>query len=455
MRIPRNIFKAYDIRGIAGTEVTNQLALAVGKGFATLLQKENPGKRLKVAVGRDMRETSPDLQQALIDGLVQSGVDVFDIGLVSTPAFYFAVGHLGADGGITASASHNPAEYNGFKLVRSNAIPVGGDTGIDDIADVIENEVFTKLEPVGAIEKIEGIAGLAVEAEIEFAGTDPIKPFHVVIDTANGMGAQYFDELLKKVNFRVDKMYWEFDGTFPNHEADPFKEKNMVDLQERVVEVGADLGISADGDGDRIFFVDNLGKTVEPAIVRGILSRRVLTDYPGAAIGFDVRPGKITEDMIIEAGGKPVKTRVGHSLIKEKMREVNAVFGGESSGHFFYKFPVGTFEGPVVAVLHFLQELTRSGETLAEFIAPLKRYFHSGEINFDVEDKDGMIGEIKKTYQDGELNELDGITITYPKFWFNVRPSNTESKLRLNLEAVDAKTMQEKRDEITAIITGK
>ena len=453
MQIPRHIFKKYDIRGLVEKEITPELSENIGKAFATLLSREIKGA-LTIAVGRDMRETSPLYQERLIKGLVELGVKVLDIGLVSTPAFYFGVSHTKADGGVMVSASHNPAEYNGFKLTRARAVPVSGDSGIEEVADFIEQESFSEFRDGGSVELVKDIPRLATEAELDFAGGDFIKEFKIVIDTANGMGAQYFDELLKKKNLQVEKMFWELDGTFPNHEADPFKPTNTEAIRKRVQEVGADLGITTDGDGDRIFFITNEGEMVEPAIIRGILSQRVLQDYPGATVCYDIRPGKITLDMIEEAGGKPCITRVGHSLIKEEMKKQNAVFGGESSGHFFYAFPAGMFEGPVTATMQILQELTSQNKTLSELVKPLRKYSHSGEINFLVEDKDEMISKIKSTYTDGDLNELDGITITYQDFWFNVRASNTESKLRLNLEAVDDDTMEKRRDEIIKIIEG-
>jgi phosphomannomutase len=454
MSIPKHIFKMYDIRGFSEKEITEELAYNIGKAFGSMLIRENDGKVVSVAVGRDMRETSPKYQVAVVRGLKEVGASVVDIGLVSTPAFYFGVSHTQANGGLMVTASHNPGSYNGFKMTRANAVPVSGDTGIKDLVDIIESENYESLEE-GIEEKVEGVPELAARAEFEFAGTDPVKQMSVVIDTANGMGAQYMDQLLKLINVKANKMFWEFDGSFPNHEADPFKPENIKFLQDKVLETGADLGITTDGDGDRIFFVDNKGELVEPAIIRGLLAQIVLRDNPGATICYDIRPGKITRDMIVEAGGKPSVTRVGHSLIKEQMRKEGAAFGGESSGHFFYKFDTGTYEGPVTVATQILQEITRQEKTMAEIADPLRKYSHSGEINFMVDDKDKMIEKLKSEFSDGELSEIDGITITYEDYWFNVRGSNTESKLRLNLEAVDQETMEKNRDKIIALIEAK
>ncbi len=454
MNVPKHIFKKYDIRGLIDEEVTPELAESIGKAFGTFLKNENQGKTLTVAVGRDMRDSSPGFQDNVMTGLTSVGVNIKDVGLVSTPAFYFSIGHLGVDGGMMVSASHNPAKYNGFKLAREKAVPVSGDTGILDIRDLVIENTFENAKVSGQIEVVNGMPELATKAEFEHAGSPTISGLKIVADTANGMGAQYLDELFKLIDCKVTKMYWSFDGSFPNHEADPFKPENTEAIRAKVKELGADVGITTDGDGDRLFFIDNTGEVVDPAILRGLLSQIVLRSNPGATICYDIRPGKITKDMIEESGGKPSITRVGHSLIKEQMMKEGAVFGGESSGHFFYKFNTGVYEGPVTVVAQLLNEMIQQKKTLSEIVKPLNRYFHSGEINFIVDDKDATIAKIKAVFSDGELSELDGISIAYDDFWLNVRPSNTEPKLRMNLEAVDEKTMQERRDQIIELIQG-
>lgn len=452
MQIPKHIFKKYDIRGLVDLEITSKIAESIGRAYATLRQSELPGKEITVTVGRDMRSSSIEYESSLIKGLTESGVNVVKIGLISTPAFYYSVGYLNADGGIMVSASHNPSQYNGFKMTRDRAIPVSGDSGIQEIASLIEQEQFVVSDKIGSISEVTDIPKLSARAEFEFAGNHPIKKMKIVVDSSNGMGAQYMDQLFSFIDVDVTRLFWDFDGTFPNHEADPFKPENLVTLQKKVLEEKADLGICTDGDGDRIFFVDNEGEIVEPSIIRGMLAQIMLSQYPESTICYDIRPGKITEDMILESGGKPSVTRVGHSLIKEQMRSQNAVFGGESSGHFFYKFPMGTFEGPVTVATQILQEISKQNKSFAEIIRPLKRYFHSGEINFRVNDVYSSIEKIKSTHKDGTLLELDGVSITYPTFWFNVRGSNTEPVLRLNLEAVDQTTMEQKRDEISGLL---
>ncbi|MFA4845049.1 MAG: phosphomannomutase/phosphoglucomutase [Patescibacteria group bacterium] len=451
---PRHIFKQYDIRGLIDTEITPDLAEGIGRAFVRFLKNELPSREnMIIVVGRDMRDSSPVYQDRLMKGLTESGATVLDIGLVSTPAFYFGVGHLKAHGGIMVSASHNPAQYNGFKLTRAQAVPISGDSGILEIAKMVEENlaVAPDFSP-GVIQRVDGIPALSVQAEFVHAGNHPVKKMNIVCDSANGMGAQYLDELFTMIDANVTRMYWGFDGGFPNHEADPFKMENTAALREKVVELGADLGIATDGDGDRIFFVDNKGRLVTPAVLRGLIAQIILRGSPGATICYDIRPGKITRDMIVEAGGKPSVTRVGHSFIKEQMRSVGAVFGGESSGHFFYAFPTGMYEGPVTVATQLLQEITRRNQSLSDIVEPLERYVHSGEINFIVEDKEGMMSRLTEKYAEGELVTLDGITITYPDFWFNVRASNTEPKLRLNLEAINQETMERHRDDIVAFI---
>lgn len=453
MKITRAIFKMYDIRGLVGSEVNSEFAHGLGRAFVALLTKENPGKDLVIAVGRDMRQSSPEIQQALMKGMVESGADVKDIGLVSTPAFYFSVGHLGADGGIMVTASHNPEQDNGFKMTRLNARPVSGNNGIQELADAMEADAFLSSDRMGQIEVIEGLPALFTKKSIAFAGPDAIPKLRVVVDPGNGMGAQYLQHMIDQLpSINMTKMYWEFDGSFPNHESNPFKEENNIDLQKRIVQEGADLGIATDGDGDRIFLFDHTGEMVDPAIIRGLIAQIVLRVQPGAHIGYDIRPGKITEDMILEAGGVPFVTKVGHSLIKEEMIKRMSPFAGESSGHFYYHYPEGYFEGPVTVAVQIFQEMRRRSLNLKDLVDPLRKYAHSGEINFHVDDKQAALDRLRGHFAQGAISELDGLSIVYNDFWFNVRPSNTESILRLNLEAVDKETMEKRKQEVIFII---
>lgn len=447
-----SIFKAYDIRGIYPSQMDDMTAYEVGLAFANLIQKEKNRTDVNLVVGRDMRLSGPNLKTELIRGITEAGANVIDIDLASTPTFYFAVAYYGYDGGVQISASHNPGEYNGFKMVRANAVPVSGDSGIMDIKAAVVEKNFTKAATPGTITTKEGVLAELIQVETKDIDVSAIKPFTIVVDPSNAMGSLDIEAIFAKLPCKIIKMNWELDGSFPNHEADPLKEENLDQLRERVVHEKADFGISPDGDADRVFFVDSNGKTFSQALLRGIMAQIAVKENPGATICYDIRPGKITRDLIDEVGGKASVTKVGHSLIKEQMIKENAVFGGESSGHYFYQFPYGTFEAPAVLILKFLQFLSTSGMTLTELAAKYDRYVHSGEINSKVVDKDKKIKALAEKYQDAEISYLDGITVTYPTWWFNVRGSNTEPALRLNLEAVDAATMQEKRDEVLALI---
>ncbi len=454
MSFPHAIFKAYDIRGIYPTELNEDIAHRIGQAFAEFMKAELKKLAPTLVVGRDMRISSPALAKAVIEGITQQGVNVIDVGLVSTPTFYFAVGRFRYDGGVQISASHNPAEYNGCKLVRAAGVPISGDTGIMSIRDLAEKNEFIPAAVPGTVT----VRADVLKEQIDFALTQvdisKIKPLTIVVDTANGMGGPLMTALASHLPGKVIPLFFELDGRFPNHEADPLKDKNNHVLQEKVRENKADLGIAFDGDADRLFFVDNTGKTIDQAIIRGILARIFLRQYPGAAIGYDIRPGKITIDLIEEAGGIPVVTKVGHSLIKEQMRAQNMPFAGESSGHFFVRLPHGTFEAPEIMVLKFLEELSASGLAAADFVVPFYRYHHGEEINFNVEDKAAALARLREKYADHLRYDFDGLSFEWPEWWFNVRPSNTENKLRLNLEAISSVLMEEKVKEVSEMIQG-
>ncbi len=451
-KIKKDIFHAYDIRGLYPDELNPDLAYLVGRAFATLLQKENPKKKLEIVVSRDMRPSSPTIKKTLIRGLTDSGVDVIDIGLGTTPTFYFAVAYYDHDGGIQITASHNPAQYNGLKMVRSQARPVGAGTGMEKIRDITTNQDFIDSSKTGKIISKSKVLTDEIEAMSLGVNTDDIKPLKVVVDAGNSVGALDMQALFKRLPCELIPLYFELDGTFPNHEADPLKPENLEDLKEKVVAAGADLGIALDGDGDRVFFIDEQGQELPQSILRGLMAQIALQEQPEAVVCYDIRPGRATLDMIQEAGGKPVVTPVGHSLIKAQMREVGAIFGGESSGHYYYQFDYGTFDAPIKLILQFLKYVSQQDKAISEIIKPYKNYTHSGEINSIIADKEAAIKRVAKKYADGDISRLDGITVTYDDFWFNVRPSNTEPKLRLNLEAVDEATMKEKRDEILTLI---
>lgn len=447
-----SIFKAYDIRGVYPASLNEEVATRIGKAYACLLQKELKKTQLRIAVGRDMRLSSPQISSALITGLTESGCDVYDIGLVSTPTLYFSVCHLQVDGGVMVSASHNPKQYNGFKMVRAKAVPISGDTGIQVIRELAEKNAFVKSERLGKVSKKDGMLREQISHDLMYVDKKKLKSFTVVADPANSMGALYLEELFRHIPGTLIKMNFLLDGTFPAHEADPLKDETLDELKKKVLAEKADIGIAPDGDGDRIFFVDDKGESVPQAILRGMMAQAFLKNHPGAKICYDIRPGKITEDLILEAGGIPIVTKVGHSLIKEQMMKEGAIFAGESSGHHFLKLKEGYYEVPVIVILKVLERMSEENKPLSEIIKPYKRYVHSGEINREIKDKEKVLRLLQEKYHDGKISTLDGVSIEYPDWWFNVRASNTEPKIRLNLEAKSQELMAKKRDEVLSLL---
>lgn len=454
MNLDPSVFKAYDIRGVYPTQLDELGAKAIGQAFAQLIKTETNKEQPQVIVSGDMRLSTPQLKKALIAGIIDQGVNVTDIGLASTPTFYFAVAQYHHDGGIQVSASHNPKEYNGFKMTRQRAIPISGEDGIDQIKSWAVANSFESAEEAGRVTSKQGVLLEQYASQVAELSLNPkiIKPFKIVIDAASAMGALDMEIVFQDTKCEIIKLNYDLDGTFPAHQADPLDEKNMHQLQQAVSDHKADLGIAPDGDGDRIFFVDDQGKTFDQSILRGIMSQIALKRHPGSVICYDIRPGKVTRDMIEEAGGKPSVTRVGHSLIKAQMLHEGAVFGGESSGHYFYQFQNGSYEAPIPLVIDFLTYLTAQNQPLSKIAQNLARYYHSGEINSEVENVGKILERVKDHYSDAEISTLDGVTITYPDYWFNVRGSNTEPKIRLNLEAISQELMEEKRDEVLNII---
>jgi phosphomannomutase len=455
MNINQKIFKAYDIRGVYGEDFDEDFAYRLGLAYVAMRKKETDSEKLKIVIAKDMRLSSDSLHSALSKGLIAGGADVYDIGLNSTPTFYFAVAFYNYDGGIIVSASHNPAKYNGFKMVRDKALPIGEGTGMEDLKDLVLSNDLKEVDNKGKLETLNDVLETQIQYDLEYIKKERVKPFKVVVDAANSMGAPYCRELFKYIPAQLIELNFELDGTFPNHEADPLKEENLKQLQEKVVEEKADLGIATDGDGDRVFFIDEKGKSINQAVIRGLLAKIFLEDKPGAKIGYDVRPGKITEDLIIENGGVPVVTRVGHSLIKQQAINEGIYFAGESSGHFFLNMDIGCFEVPVIVILKLLSLFSESDQLISKQVDPYNTYFHSGEINSLVADKNSVLEAIKEKYSDSEINTIDGVSIKYEDYWFNVRASNTEDKIRLNLEARDKKTMEEKTQEVLDIIKSR
>jgi len=439
------IFKAYDIRGTYPDQVHEEIAFKVGYHFKDLLDEQDLALGPVVVVSRDMRSHSVPLAESLKRGLRARGIAVLDIGVADTPQNYFGTGLLKASGGIQVTASHNPAVYNGLKMSRRDAIPVSWDTGIEELERLVTSStVSLDLEPK-AEESKRDVFSQYVDHVLSLAEGDGPR-LKVAADAANGMGGIY-GPMLDRLNVDLVPLFFELDGTFPNHEANPLKIENLQDLARAVREGGCDFGVAFDGDADRAMFVDEKGEPISADMITGLLAPRFLRDEPGAVVVYDLRSSWSTKEAIEEAGGRPVRERVGHSFMKATMREHGSPFGGELAGHFYYRANY-TADSSIITLVEILNHLRETGQKLSEAVAPLKRYHATGEINFRVEDKAGMIRRLAETYADGEVDYLDGVTVQYQDWWFNVRPSNTEPLLRLVLEARTGSLMDEKKTEL-------
>lgn len=438
-----SIFKAYDIRGTYPDQIDAKTAFAIGASMVQFLS----AKRL--VVGRDMRTMAPEIQDAVIEGMLSMGCDVVDIGLASTPMVYYAIGKIPCDGGLAVTASHNPKQYIGFKLCRKEARPMSADTGIKDIERLVKQGGFQQAANKGKrdfvdVKKdwIEHIAGFQ----------KGIAPMTVCVDYANGMGANESPQIFAKIpGLKVIPLYDTLDGTFPNHEANPLKESNLDVLRVEVKKHKAALGLSFDGDADRCAFVDEEGRTVHADLITVLLARGMLQRHPGKGIIYDLRSSKVVPEEIVKLGGRPVRERVGHSFMKETMRKTDCIGGGELSGHFYFAENFFTDCGVLAAVL-VLNQLSAEKKSLKQAADPLRKYFGTGEVNFKVADKDGLMKQIERTFHDATIDWLDGVTVTYPDWWVNVRPSNTEPFLRMCLEADTKALMEQKRDQLFAIL---
>ncbi|HUR27850.1 MAG TPA: phosphomannomutase/phosphoglucomutase [Planctomycetota bacterium] len=444
------IFKAYDIRGLVPKELDAALARKIGNGFARLL------KAKRLLVGRDMRTHSPELAAAVIEGMRDAGADVVDIGLASTPMTYFAIGSQDVDGGLCVTASHNPGEYNGMKLCSRGARPISAANGILDLERMSKEPYPAVAARRGSVTQLDLLADYAAHVA-GFARIE--RPITIAIDAANGMAGYTLPAILEHLpNVRAKTVFMEPDGTFPNHEANPIKEENLDPVRELVREHQAELGVGFDGDADRCCFVDETGRTVGSDLMTALLAREMLARRPARPVVYDLRSSWVVKEEIASAGGVPLRDRVGHSFIKATMRNHGAIFGGELSGHFYFADNFVSDSG-VIAMVTALTLLSREPRVpLSTRVQGLRRYYSTGEINFHVEDKAAAIAALKTRYADGRQDELDGITVEYgdvsrpPWWWFNVRASNTEPLLRLNLEASSAALREERRREVTLLL---
>jgi phosphomannomutase len=440
------IFKAYDIRGIVPDQLDADLAYRIGRAAARHLAVET------IVVGRDARTHSPALRDALVAGLCDEGASVIDLGLVATPMVYFAVDHLDAGAGIMITASHNPGEYNGFKVCRHNAIPVGEDTGLRDIEALVEEAGSAAPVPDrGEVRNVDLVSEY-VDHALTVGGGRP--KLSVAIDCGNGMASVGLEPLLARLDLRVEPLYFEPDGTFPNHEADPLKLENLADVSAAVRRVGADFGVAFDGDADRAVFVDETGEPIGSDLMTAVLARHQLRRSPGGLVLYDLRSSRAVAEEVEAAGGKAEMCRVGHSFVKAQMRESGAIFAGELSGHLYFRFSdTLVADDGIAGFVAVLDVLASEQKPLSEIVAPLRRYSSSGEINSKVPDVAKILEAIEHEHAGAPVvSKLDGLLVRYPDWWFNLRPSNTEPMLRLNLEADSLALMEEQRDRMLARI---
>lgn len=446
-----SIFKAYDVRGIYPQELDEQVAHDIGRAFVAYL------KARRIAVSRDMRVSSPALAQAFIHGATRQGADVVDFGLAGTDMLYYAVASGGFDGGAQVTASHNPKQYNGVKLVRAQAFPLSGEAGISDIREMLVHGTIPPAPSAAGTSTPADMLDAYVDCVMGFIDPAAVKPFNVVLDAGCGIGGLVAPRLFARLPCRTTELCFTIDGTFPTHEANPLIEENRRDIVEEVVRQKADIGIAWDGDGDRCFFIDGGGEFVPGDFITTLLAEAFLLKAPGSTILYDLRASYAVKDMVARYGGKALMNRVGHAFIKQRMREENAVFGGEVTGHYYFRDFFYADNGFIPALL-ILELMSRKGQTLAQLLEPLRqKYFISGEINTKVGDMETVnrkLDGLAARYAGGKVYRLDGISAEFPDWHFNVRPSNTEPLLRLNLEGRTPELMAEKRDEVLAFIRG-
>jgi len=449
MNLNPDIFKAYDVRGVYPTEVNEEAARAIGGAFVAYL------KAKRIAVSRDMRLSSPALAGAFIDGAIAQGADVVDYGMIATDMLYFAVARDGHDGGVQITASHNPKQYNGMKMVRTEAFPLSGDEGLAEIREMIQKGTLPAPAARPGQVTTKDVLDPYVDHVMSFIDPSVIKPFSVVLDAGSGMGGLVAPKLFDRLPCRTTRLCFDIDGRFPNHEANPLIEENRRDIVDRVIAEKADIGIAWDGDADRCFFIDGTGAFASGDFITALLAEAFLMKNPGATVIYDLRASYAVKDTVAKYAGTSLMNRVGHAFFKRRMRETNAIFGGEVTGHYYFRDNFYADNGFIPALL-ILELMSRKGLTLHELLRPLNgQYFISGEINTKLKsmtEVPARLVAIAAKYADGRQYELDGLSVEYPDWHFNVRPSNTEPLLRLNLEAKTPALMDQMRDEVLALI---
>jgi len=441
------IFKAYDIRGVYPTELDEEIARKIGTCAGKLI-----GGRT-IGVGHDMRLSGEALSDAVIDGLLRAGVNVIDLGAIATPMLTFSVVEYGFDGGVMVTASHNPKEYNGFKMVRKEGKPVGWDTGIAEIEKQVAT--LTKLPDRAPRAKVARRDSLGDYVDHLMSFVRGIKDITVAVDAAHGMAGLYMPKVFARLKAKLVPLYFNLDGSFPDHGPNPMEAENLEDLQHAIREQHADVGIALDADADRVVFIDEQARPIPCDLIIALLAKEALSEHPGQAVVYDVRSSWAVREEIAALGGKPVMGRVGHSFMKALLRETNGVLAGELSGHYYFRDNHFADDGAIAAI-KVLNLLCRERKALSELVRPLQRYAASGEINSDVPDKDAKIAEVKAKFgQGGRIVELDGLSVEFADWWFNIRPSNTEPKLRLTVEAKTKPLMEQKRDGLLSVIRAK
>jgi phosphomannomutase len=450
MKFEDSIFKAYDIRGISGEELTPELAEAVGRAVGDYLPDPGP-----VIVGRDMRVDSNDLAAALIRGLTRQGRDVWDIGLVTTDMVYFGAGRFAQEvaGGVMVTASHNPGKYNGIKMIRKGSYPLGMSSGLAVIKQLVADDNFKSVDQPGNVTE-RSIVPEWVDKIMEFMDENDLPPYHIAVDAGNGMGGAIFPALEKRLPFKVEEMYFELDGTFPNHVANPHLIETLKDLCEKVRSEKLDFGLAFDGDGDRGGVVDETGAPMPEYVMGALLAKQFLSESPGAAVVCDLRTSHVVKDTIEANGGTYVRSMVGNDSVKGLMREHDAVLGIEASGHYYFRDDY-TSDSGIIAVMSVVNILARSGKKMSELVKEFSSlYATAHETNFRVDEPKAVIQKLKGVFKDGEQDEYDGLTVAYPDWWFNLRASNTEPMVRLNVEAHDQSQLDEKWQQLKGLIEG-